>query len=559
MIRIVLCISAIALIHSVSGEQLSPPLARFEFEDAEELKSFWPIGGEPMAKLVPGPSPSHGRAISFADTDGCLVVPYSEEQATLGKLAETGGITVAFWVRHRFEPRDHNFRIMTAPGVDISMMRGPIPATAHIGGSTGIHLDTQPHGINALDGKWHHVAITVDFGSARGNGIVYIDGHAGASRDVSILRDFDDPRGSFIIGARNRHGVMGFRGDLDDLRFYDRALNPHEVAHLVGGELSAGIDQEVWLPQEARLQGHSKRPASWSLDDARGATIEDPSKNTTRIQFSSPGEYTATLSDESGARESVVIKVHGPAPPSVILTGDPDNRYSAGTEYSLHARVTSPYETTDLALDWEQVSGPADAVLSVSKEEPAEATITFPSAGLYEISATSSIGKLEGTDRLQFLVRDSEPTRHYTTTLDPTYSLAFESAPSRSPLLREDQSGNTGYRYFCSGSPLPRMIQGARPFTGYAADFTNSEGVGAVFNRHSNKDFGNLRSAEGMGVAFWVKGTMPNRNANIIRAGGLLITADSAGEHATGLHVQARERRYSAVPEEGEDWNLFDG
>ena len=89
------------------------------------------------------------------------------------------------------------------------------------------------------DGAWHHVAFTRDQGTGRI--ALFVDGQlAGAT--TGSKRPLTTPE-DLVIG-RPRPGGPGFRGDLDELTFSDRALDAAEVAALAldlpGGVAAAG-------------------------------------------------------------------------------------------------------------------------------------------------------------------------------------------------------------------------------------------------------------------------------------------------------------------------------
>ena len=80
-------------------------------------------------------------------------------------------------------------------------------------------------------GDWHHVALTYD-GSGRAAGLhLYVNGER---FDTEVVRDALD--GSFKTAAPLRVGskALGkpFIGQIDDLRLYDRALTPEQIAQL---------------------------------------------------------------------------------------------------------------------------------------------------------------------------------------------------------------------------------------------------------------------------------------------------------------------------------------
>ena len=85
-----------------------------------------------------------------------------------------------------------------------------------------------------LDGRWHHLAGTL----SGGRGVLYVDG---APRAVTNMRAVPKPAASMSPWARGTPWAIanyvnqtrsGFRGTLDDVRVWRRALRPSEVAAL---------------------------------------------------------------------------------------------------------------------------------------------------------------------------------------------------------------------------------------------------------------------------------------------------------------------------------------
>jgi len=105
------------------------------------------------------------------------------------------------------------------------------------GGKPGIHLVNQWPS-NALKvvsetalepGEWHHVAISYD-GSGHPEGVkIYVDGEeGGATVEAKRLTGTIKNEVPFRIGGRS--AAVGFKGEVDDIRFYDRVLAPEEIA-----------------------------------------------------------------------------------------------------------------------------------------------------------------------------------------------------------------------------------------------------------------------------------------------------------------------------------------
>ena len=87
-------------------------------------------------------------------------------------------------------------------------------------------------GVNEIDdGSWHHVLVTYDGTTLT----LYRDGVVEASEDLSLNTGSSDV---FIGMAVAGHEPEYYAGQLDDLRFYDHALSPSEVALVYSGDVS---------------------------------------------------------------------------------------------------------------------------------------------------------------------------------------------------------------------------------------------------------------------------------------------------------------------------------
>ena len=88
-----------------------------------------------------------------------------------------------------------------------------------VGGTNDAYFKTGP---TYDDGTWHHITVTLADGTAK----LYVDGTFVQQDGYDVLADEDD---ILWIGAFNP-----LKGQIDDMRIYDRALNAAEVATLAG-------------------------------------------------------------------------------------------------------------------------------------------------------------------------------------------------------------------------------------------------------------------------------------------------------------------------------------
>lgn len=82
------------------------------------------------------------------------------------------------------------------------------------------------------DGKWHHVA---GVSASTGGMVLYIDGMMRAthpSTSTAVYSQTED----FLVGADiNPNSGLYFGGNIDDVRYYTRALSAAEIAALAAG------------------------------------------------------------------------------------------------------------------------------------------------------------------------------------------------------------------------------------------------------------------------------------------------------------------------------------
>ena len=92
-------------------------------------------------------------------------------------------------------------------------------------------------GLSAVtDGGWHHVAATIKENATNSSSDVqiYVDGQDDTQESTgpdafNIVADWD-----VTIGYRPSQNDRFFMGQIDDVRIYDRALTPEEIAWSAG-------------------------------------------------------------------------------------------------------------------------------------------------------------------------------------------------------------------------------------------------------------------------------------------------------------------------------------
>lgn len=138
------------------------------------------------------------------------------------------------------------------------------------------------------DGQWHHVAVVFN---RAGNMIRYANGLATGSQYslASVNGQSIDNTNQVRIGARDQAGdEVFFRGSIDDVRIYGRALAPEEIAALAGvppplppvwsSPLSlVGAYGRIALGNRVHVVGHSSGNLVYRNSQDNGATWSAPS------------------------------------------------------------------------------------------------------------------------------------------------------------------------------------------------------------------------------------------------------------------------------------------
>ncbi len=87
--------------------------------------------------------------------------------------------------------------------------------------------------VNMRDGVWHHMAVSYSLGTA----YVYVDGNLLALG--FFFSNLPVNNAHILIGGRNfLSSYHPWKGEIDEVRIYDRALSPTEVQALVGTQVS---------------------------------------------------------------------------------------------------------------------------------------------------------------------------------------------------------------------------------------------------------------------------------------------------------------------------------
>ncbi len=145
------------------------------------------------------------------------------------------------------------------------------------------------------DGEWHHVAFTRDRDSGRA--ALYVDGVLADSKQGNT-KALNAPQ-RLVVG-RSAAGGRFFRGDLDELQFFSRALAPGEVA-----ALALGLRDGIAAPAMVRAL-----PAGSGDVDGRAAAFDELQGLTRPVL---PTVEILCVSDKRTPPEPSFVRVRGSA------------------------------------------------------------------------------------------------------------------------------------------------------------------------------------------------------------------------------------------------------
>lgn len=154
------------------------------------------------------------------------------------------------------------------------------------------------------DDSFHHVAVVFDRDAAI---TMYVDGIQDASRSMSAIGGISNA-GAFIIGRGNVNIPLSahraFRGTIDELRVFSRALAPSEIQGIVAAS-SAGVCKRADL-------GNPVVPAGFEV--SRFVENGDPCRDLFHLSFDSNGilySGGAKAGDPTGALPVLRISADG--------------------------------------------------------------------------------------------------------------------------------------------------------------------------------------------------------------------------------------------------------
>lgn len=213
----------------------------------EGLAGSWTLDGEPEPTRLAGKAKSadspFGKALALNSNADALTIP-GNGASNVG----TGEFTVSAWIKPR-----GNGAVISAGGhgaqgwsLDLEERNTLQFVSAGLQGAFNGRVVSQPDSIRRE--AWQHLAVVVQRGKNETR--IYVNGLL-VGRGTTGLANLD-AKGSIVFG--NAGGVESFKGLIDEVRIYKRALAPAEIQGLV---LPGKATIAATPPQQNRPQGRN--------------------------------------------------------------------------------------------------------------------------------------------------------------------------------------------------------------------------------------------------------------------------------------------------------------
>ncbi|EDM28756.1 hypothetical protein LNTAR_09304 [Lentisphaera araneosa HTCC2155] len=460
-----------------------------------------------LPKQVSGARDFLGQALDFSNVGSSIMTQIdSGRLATIGDINNTRGTSLAFWMKLHKDQIQKNHRIIGHPAFEPGLSGwGYGGLSGHMGAGfrVGFTKYMEQRDI-AFDGNWHHIVITVDYQSRRKNVKLYLDGQFVTANDGASNKSFNHAKRMFI-GARS-NGGNSFPGALDDVSVYDYPLNADQILEMYHGPVFAGSAKVHYLPEALQLNAIAPADAQvlWLKNSGPGnVSINNKTRTNAKVTFSKPGDYTLSFKVKGHQSQSLQVKVH-PATAPDVYAGDAVELNAIQESYQLKPRIKLPGRDhlRGVKVKWEKISGPGTVQFKQATQP--NSAVRFSKEGLYTLKLSTSYGKLSSSDTVTIKV-GQQSDNHYALMLNPLYLLAFDSPANRESAGVAELAKASSAELIADTTILPKLKQGARPFTGLSWDFNNTKSSVKVHNRFNIARLGDVKRTKGLAMSLWFK------------------------------------------------------
>jgi len=292
------------------------------------------------------------KAYRFDGINDHIAIPYSQT------MAIEDDITMSMWIY--FDSNGQNSHVISGPGANPKtyymrtnyMMNNTEIFFYFVGSGQGWDFNW---GDNFYTDQWHHITYTNKGDSAR----VYHNGQL--KKTQKILFDQNHPiftSGSIFIGSQDSQNDF-FKGKLDEIRFYNRALSTTEISDLyslqfpLNSNLAGSPNNNIVIKSGTSSSNLSIRPISDSMDEDSETIIIDVLGVTNGTE-SGAQQLTFTITDDDDPPDVMLSlssdKIPEEAGETVTVTATLANASSKDVEITLAASGTATGAGTDYTL-----------------------------------------------------------------------------------------------------------------------------------------------------------------------------------------------------------------
>ena len=192
-------------------------------------------GSGALSGAVSWTSGRFAGGLAFAGTSGEVDVANSP-------ALDAADVTVSAWVQSSGSPGDYRYIAVKGGNGCCTGSYGLYTGAAgglefYVASSATTYVVSPDAGTGVWDGRWHNVIGTFDGSTVR----LYVDGkQVGSGTPDSAPIQYGLPTSNdFVIGNYPWCPGLGFAGDIDEVKVFDRALSPTEIglAYLVSNLL----------------------------------------------------------------------------------------------------------------------------------------------------------------------------------------------------------------------------------------------------------------------------------------------------------------------------------
>ena len=482
-----------------------------------------------LPKQADGGADWMGKGLEFVNGGASVFVPSTPATAKLGDTSATTGLSVSFWIKKQRALNDGSGRVLNFQ--DVLEIVNDKMAAAFLGFNVcgAPIVNYKANSVKVMDGAWHQIGVTADFKKENDNLSLYIDGRLANTSTVVFKSTKQGKNSGLVIGGR-RSGSADLTGAIDEVALFDRPLSDEEMAVLHDGPVSAGVPQTLILPEKGTLRGSMPPGASAQWSQKSGPTdavIADSKKLSTGVEFSKPGKYVFALR-AAGRESEVAIEVKAATPPVVSAGNGQVAKGDRRVELQGSVTQAGVSDSNLFKLKWSKIEGPGD--VRFDAPDKLRTAASFTADGLYQLRLTAVNGELSGQGDVSVLCGSKAQPQSANMLFKPQISLPFNEPAEYQPDAIADETGHTAFVLNSPERGLPKLIPGARPFTGYAWDFAGVDATVAALNRFTVAHLGNIEKSTGLSYAFWMKANNEPRARRLFMANDAAVSASGNGK-----------------------------